>query len=289
MTTPSNPPVPDNRLEDGEQLENNKNGQLLSIFLPEGSVLVDRTELKSETSAIGGQAPATISVDERSEQLESFVKANTGSELQHWIDLAVSKVMSENSEAQEQQVNKAKVLPNYLIKNHKRKNTKVNIINSIAMIAVTFTILVPLAISSLFAITFYPMKASIPALSISQGDLLLSKIVPVSSLKSGDLFLTRNPISSTIVVSEVTSVNTNQQLTTIVNSNTSDLKILKSQSLSSDIKVNRIDRSLPGVGFILLFLFSNLFKITSCLAILILNLAMFFRRFGHKKLETIFE
>lgn len=247
----------------------NKNGQMLVIHLPEGSVIVDRTEVNQETVP-----PQPMH-----------------STLQEVVQLAVREVMQVNGAptSSPQSTSSPNVLPrtrrhNY--RNHPPRRLRLNWVHGINTLFVAYIALVlvlPAILSSFFGLSIYASKVAHPGVSISSGDLMICRVVPAVGLKVNDVVLVRDGNIWRLDVRQITSNSsdaTNSTITTASTSGTPTTKTFVMPIVSSMYKVSSI---VPKLGYVLIFFGATITKVIGALFILILNMTVHSRRVRRRR------
>ncbi len=282
---------------------NEKKGQMLVIYLPEGSVIVDRSDVSLSTvpQAIVEQIVPKAQVSEAA--LDKTRAVEVQSTLQEVVQLAVAEVLRitgtplkpiQNGEFSEDKTIEETVdssaAPRVARRVHLRKRRKINWVNNINIIAIAFVAIVvlgPSVLSSAFGMAIYASKASHPAALISGGDLMVAKAFPASELKVNDVLLIRNDISWKLAVHQVTSNTTDGTLSTITTASTHGVAIDATHVMANNASSYKVLRVFPELGYVPIIFASPIAKILGFLFIAILNLTVYIRRSRKRRFGVV--
>ena len=268
-----------------------KNGQMLVIYLPEGSVIVDRTDVDHSRipHTIIEKTITTPPVESRAEEPIPAAQPAQGLHptLQEVVQLAVQEVMQNNkqspavspvTEGQEF----ARPIPRRRRTLHRRnRRRRINWVHAMNLSLISYIILVavlPAIFSTFFGVAVYASKVSHPRVSIAAGDLMICKILPAFSVKSNDVVLVRDGITWRLDARQVTSIASGTSETTFNTASTSGAAISNTYVMSNTARVFKVSSVMPGLGYATIFLGSTLVKVTGALFLLFLNLRMQLRR-----------
>ena len=318
-----------------------KKGQMLVIYLPEGSVIVDRTDvnLSSAPQAIlehvapAPAASAPAAPVPAAPVVESAAPQQLQPTLQEVVQLAVQEVLqitghSANQvpkvEAPISEVPRAEVpravekssdafadYPASALKSgapatavpaksapvrtgarrvHVRRRRKMNWVHGVNTFLVAYLLLVaivPAVLSSAFGMAIYASKVPHPGALIARGDLMVSKLIPTSSLKVNDVLLVRDGNSWRLDARQVTSNTTSGDLSTITTASIGGVALDKTYVMAKNSGSYMVSRVIPKLGYAAIILSSTLVKVLGGLFILILNLTVHYRRSRKRRLETV--
>jgi hypothetical protein len=301
-----------------------KKGQMLVIYLPQGSVIVDRTDLNISTAM---QAIAEPTVPEVARKVVEPLVAETPvpqlqPTLQEVVQLAVAEVMRITElaskpiqkeppavvKAAEKSVDSAVPFPDYPAPElrkapphvatsqriarriHVRRRRKINWVSGLNTIFVAYVLLaaiLPAILSSAFGMAIYAAKSAHPDVLISQGDLMVSHALPSSQLKANDVLLVRDDNSWLLDARQVTSNISNGGVSTVTTTSTGSAVAQKTYVLAKDAVSYKVTRVIPKLGYVPIVLSSTIVKVLGGLSLLILNLWVHVRRSRKQRLETI--
>ncbi|HUW87361.1 MAG TPA: hypothetical protein VMW30_03160 [Candidatus Paceibacterota bacterium] len=212
-----------------------KKGQTMVIYLPEGAVIIDRSDVTS------GSLPADITT-------ENILFKKTHEPIKH--------------HGREHQLDWLHIF-------------NISFIAFIALVA-----LFPTVLSTYFGTAVYASSSSSAQASIYQGDLMVSKLLPVSELNRGDVLLLRNEFSWDFEVRQVTfsSTSIDGDLTTIASETETGAASSDSYVLDSATPVRKITSVIPKLGDATIILTSIAAKIGIGISLLALNVVVQFRR-----------
>jgi hypothetical protein len=212
-----------------------KKGQTLVIYLPEGSVIIDRSDVSS------GSMPSDVT----SENMR--------------LNLAPEP---NRKHVREQQLDWLHVF-------------NITFIAFIALVA-----LFPTLLLTLFGTAIFASNSSSAQTSIYRGDLMVSKLIPVSESHVGDVLLLRNEFSWEFEVRQVTISSTSiaDDSTTIATETETGAASSDSYILDSHTRVHKITNVIPKLGDVTIILTSIAAKIGIGISLLALNVFVQFRR-----------
>ncbi len=279
-----------------------KKAQKLVIYLPEGSVILDRSDVSLSTvpqaavEQIAPKAEKKIAGPVAEEPVAQQLQLT----LQEVVRLAVAEEMriaglvSKPIQNLEWPVSKTPALDVAAAQGGARRvqvrsKRKVNLVHGINALFVAYLLLVsvmPSVLSSAFGMAIYASKSSHPNAQIFSGDLMVSKVLPASELKVNDLLLVRHANSWKMDVRQVTSSATNGGISTITTASIHGGDSVGETNFSANNeKSYKVSQLIPKFGYISIILTSSLTKGFGLLALLILNLAVFIRRSKKPRFE----
>lgn len=294
MTNEDTPDSKDINTENSPDLADKK-AQMLVIYLPEGSVIVDRSDVNLATvpQAVVEQIAPKAEVSKAA--LNETRAVEVQSTLQEVVQLAVAEVLritgtplkpiqsvepSENKIIEEtvDSYSAPRRARRVHVRGRRRKINWVHDINIISAVFIAIAVVMPSILSSAFGLVIYASKSSHPNVLIFSGDLMVSKVLPASQLNINDLLLVRNPNSWKLAVRQVTSNSTNGVLSTITTASSSGGGFDNTYVLASDARSYKVSQVIPKLGYIPIVLTSGAAKGVALLALLILNLTVYIRR-----------
>jgi hypothetical protein len=288
-----------------------KKGQMLVIYLPEGSVIVDRSDvnLSSAQNTISQQI-APKPVQQLQPTLQEVVQLAVAEVLQI-TGLASNSIQKEPSpavRASEEIVDRSpayadssapstkepdrniEYAPTTARRVHVRRRRHPNWIQGVNTLFVVYLFIVsivPSFLSSAYGVVIYASKVSHPGVMISQGDMMVARQLPASSLRVNDVLLVRNQNSWHLGIRAVTAITATGSRFTITTTSTGGIAIHNTSVLASDAGSYKVSQVIPKLGYIPIVLSSTLVKVLGALSFLILNLTVYFRRTRRRRLETV--
>lgn len=298
-----------------------KKGQMLVIYLPEGSVIVDRTDINLSTApkAIIDHVEAPV---EPVKEIEKAVPQPVQPTLQQVVELAVQEVLKITGHSQNEtpkaeapivearaasadypaptakqtpSVSEVPAPPHREVRTsggghrvHVRRRRKMNWVHGINTALVAYLLLVaivPSVLSSAFGAAIYASKSAHPGALIAKGDLMVCTELPASKLKINDVLLVRDGNSWHLDARQVTSVTTSGNMSTINTGSTGGVAIDKTYVLPKDSGSYKVTRVIPKLGYVPIVLSSTIVKALGGLFILVLNLTVHYRRLRRRRLE----
>lgn len=283
-----------------------KKGQMLVIYLPEGSVIVDRTDINLSA------APAAVveQVEVRAEakkEVEALAPQSLQPTLQEVVQIAVQEALKITGHSQtvvpKVEVPKVEVpaekpasapIGAHALQGaqrvHVRRRRKLNWVHGINTLFVAYLLMVaivPAVMSSAFGTAVYASKVAHPGVLIAKGDLMVCSELPASQLKVNDVLLVRDGNSWRLDARQVTSVATSGDLSTITTASTDGAAIDKTYVLPKDGGSYKVSRVIPKLGYVPIILSSTIAKVLGGLLILVLNLTVHYRRLRRRRLEIV--
>jgi hypothetical protein len=301
-----------------------KKGQMLVIYLPEGSVIVDRTDVNLSTAPQAIVEQIAPKAEEKIVQpvVEETPVQQLQPTLQEVVQLAVAEVLritggasnpSPNVELSDVKKPEGKVeasvpfadypalstikaapvvssTPGVARLVHVRRRRKINWVHGINTFLAAYVVLVaivPSLLLSAFGMAVYASNGSHPSVLISQGDLMVSHVLPAAQLKANDVLLERDGHLWNLEVRQVISNTTNGALSTITTASTGGIAIDEAHVLANNAGIYEVSRVIPKLGYVPIILSSIIVKVLGGLFILILNLTVHMRRSRRRRLETV--
>ena len=316
--------IPDSKVDNtGNTPESvDKKGQMLVIYLPEGSVIVDRTDmnLSSAPTELMEKVTATLNPVPEVEVAPAKETALLQTQLtfEEVVQMAVQEALRTTGLSTPKQSpvieTRKEILPAvetvvqappvethvqepYPLPKRKpaparhvairRKRNWVHEINTAFVVYLVTAVLIPSVLSAGFGLALYASKVSHPAVAISTGDMMLVNFLPISSVKAGDVLLMRDGSSWNLDTREVVSNSTAGSLTTLTTSSTGKVPISSTSVMSKDEKAYKVTRVIPKLGYVPMVLTSALAKFLGAFFVLMLNMVFMYRRSRRRRLEQI--
>jgi len=320
-----------------------KKGQMLVIYLPEGSVIVDRTDMNlfsapkeiiEKAAAAPNSVPDSVPVAEVTPAKEP-VTLQTQLTFEELVQMAVQEALRTTGLSTPKQPpvieTRKEILPAvetvvqappvvqvepslrtalatpvethvqepYPLPKRKsaparhvairRKRNWIHTLNTAFVAYIVLASIVPSILSSAFGLGLYASKASHSAVAISTGDMMLTNLTPVSSLKAGDVLLMRDGGSWLMDARQVVSNATSGSYSTMTTSSTGTVAIASTSVMSKDGLAYKVTRIIPTLGYVPMILSSALAKILGGLFMLILNIIVMFRRSRRRHLVRLIQ
>jgi len=273
-----------------------KKSQMLSIYLPEGSVIVDRTDVNPAltTRVVADQIKPKAEVIEEARDETSTIGVPPS--LSEVVQMAVAEVLRitgqsthPNQITKSPDLKKAEVgqaqdalpMPKAARSINVRRVRNIHWVHDINIIFIAFITIVaigPFILSSAFGAAIHAPKESYPTAMILRGDLMVSTILPASELKVNDVLLVRNNISWKLDLHQVVSNTTNAEISTITTIPNRGRTYPTTQVLDSNVQSYKVSQVIPKLGYVPIILASSVTKVSGALFIVILNLTAYVRR-----------
>jgi hypothetical protein len=302
-----------------------KKGQMLVIYLPEGSVILDRTDINLSTTPHAIVEQITPKVEQKviEPAVEEPVVQQLQPTLQEVVQLAVVEALRitqgasnkiekknempaikstqenvENSvivpepsppELEKAPLNVARS-PRVGRRVHVRRRRRINWVHGINTLLVGYVLIisiVPTVLSSAFGMAIYASNVSHPSARISQGDLMVSQIFPAIKVQVNDILLERDGHLWNLEVRKVTSNTSNGTLSTMTTTSTGGVALDETHVLTNNAGTYKVSRVIPKLGYVPIVLSSIIVKVLGGLSILILNLTVHMRRSRRRRLVTV--
>ena len=274
-----------------EQIEaENKKAQMLVIYLPEGSVIVDRSDV--DLTAVPQKiVEKTITAPTPQTTAEEPLKPTPAAQpmqptLQEVVQLAVQEVMQTSAKSPSASVPRegeefSRPTPRRTHGIHiRRRRRRINWIHALNLSLISYIVLVsilPAILSSFFGVAVYASKVSHPGASIAVGDLMICKELPAFSVKVNDVVLVRDGSTWRLDARQVTSNSSNATQSTLITASTSGIASSKTYVMSNDSQVYKVSTIVPKLGFVPMVLASTVVKVLGALFVLILNVSVHYR------------
>lgn len=301
-----------------------KKGQMLVIYLPEGSVIVDRTDIDPQVAPQAVIEHVAPKVEQKVDEpvVEEAPAQQLQPTLQEVVALVVAEVMQITGQAskpiQNEQPIVAKVAEEKLeqavpftdypapatnpptehvasfprlgrrvhVRRRRRLNWVSGINTALAAYLVIATMLPPI-LSSEFGLAIYASKIAHPDVLIAQGDLMVAHSITSSSVKVNDVLLVRDSNSWRLDARKVISNISNNGVSTITAATTGAVATQDTYLFANNALAHEITRVIPKLGYVPMVLSSTIVKVIGGLSILFLNLWVHFRRSRRRRLETV--
>ena len=273
-----------------------KKGQMLVIYLPEGSVIVDRTDVNLSTVPHASVEQIVPTVQEKIVQpqptLEEVVQLAVA-EILRIMGHASNPILFADYPAPATKIptpNIAAAPPSTGRQVHVRRRRKTNWVHGVNTLFAAYLLviaIVPSLLSSAFGVAIYASMVSHPDVLISQGDLTISQVLPASQIQAHDVLLVRDSNTWLMDDREVISNTTSGALSTIATASIGGSAVDKTYVLANDARSYKISRVIPKLGYVPIILSSTFVKVLGGLFILILNLMVYLRRSRRRRLETV--
>lgn len=274
----------------------NKKGQMLVIYLPEGSVIVDRTDmdLTKAPQHIAERIVATPEAAQTPVEPQISSQQPVQHTLQELVQLTVQEVMGTNTNFKQNPQNPSgtEFMPHRPRRAHRarvRHRRHLNWVHGINIMFITYIVLVsilPSIVSSFFGISVYASKASHSAVSIAAGDLMICREIPAVGLKANDVVLIRGANTWRLDVRQVTANSFDAKNATLTTAATSGAQIQTTMQMPITSPVYRVSTIVPKLGYVPMVLSSTISKVLGALVILILNLSVHFRRTRRRRFNS---
>lgn len=270
----------------------NKNGQMLVIYLPEGSVIVDRTDIDL-SKAPKEIVEKTITVPTPQEKVaEAAAPQPKQATLQELVQMTVQEVMSNTAKPSPQpeppiETDLPFAHPHRRHGLHLPRRRRLNWVHGLNTLLVTYITLVsviPAVLSSFFGIAIYAAKTAHPGASIAVGDLMVCKQLSASSLKVNDVVLLRNGNTWRLDPRQVVSRTSDASTSIVTTASTGAQATQASSTMPNTSEVYKISSIVPKLGYVPMVLSDTITKILGALFILILNLRVHYRRDRRRRL-----
>jgi hypothetical protein len=219
-------------------------GRMMVVYLPEGSVTLDATEID-----LGNLSPGA---------LDQFLSSHSSLELSNQL-----------------------LPPKIAHKSHLPKKRKMRWIHGINIAFITYMLIVnitPMILTNYLNVAIYPSKVAHPGVSIFQGDLMIASVMPIADLKINDVLLVRDSNTWNLDVRQVMSKASSGDMSIVVTVPTGGLPINKTYILQKSTDVHKITNIIPKLGYVPIVLASTMARIVAGLFWLIINIVARFRR-----------
>ena len=286
-TTENNPESVSTQHGDATDVENKK-GQMLVIYLPEGSVIVDRTDIGSTDAPEPINERIVRVPNAQQTPVEPVISSPQPIHhtLQELVQLTVQEVMQKNINSSQATENPSGSefpprRPHRLHRPRFRRRRHPNWVHGINTLLVTYIVLasiLPSILFALFGVSVYASKAAHPAASIARGDLMIASEIPAVGLKVNDVILIRGANTWRLDVRQVVANSFDATNATVTTAATSETPSQSTFVMAVASPVHEVSTIIPKLGYVPMFLSATASKVFGALAILILNLGVHYRR-----------
>ena len=251
-------------------------GQMMLIYLPEGSVIVDRSNV-----AVGGMMTEEFA-KETPQEIFNREALNQDS-----INREEIKREEFNRDAFNQSGLRYEVpanapsdfrRPEQIVLHRRVRRDWSHVANVTFAIYVTIASLVPLLLSTILGISVFNAHSNLVNGAIAQGDLMVSHKMPAIRIASGDIVLLRDANSWRLDVREVVDVSSLRGSTTISTNSGSNSALTEVFTLPNNSDVRFVTSRVPLLGFVSMFVNSLALKIFGAVTIVFINIYAFYRR-----------
>lgn len=266
----------------------NKKGQILVIYLPEGSVIVDRTDM--DLTKAPEHIAERIVTAPGAKQTPTEPPMSSPQPVQHTlqelVQLTVQEVMETNSNSKRSHQNPSASEfeprgPRRAHRERRHRRRHLNWVHGINIVFITYIILasvLPSVMSSFFGVSVYASKAAHPTASISRGDLMISREFPTVGLKVNDVILILGADTWRLDARQVIANSIDANNATLTTAATSGAPTQTTMTMPVTSLVHRVSTIVPKLGYVAMFLSATLTKVVGSILILILNLSVHYRR-----------
>lgn len=234
-----------------------KKGQMMLIYLPEGSVIVDRTNV-DVNGALDEEMPRESinreSILREPIQRDSFER-----------DFAPRP---------ERRYHGAEHI--YLRRRH--RVDWVHVTNVAFASYLALVLLIPVALSGLFGVNLTLAKKPVQALGVERGQLLISHKATLDHLNAGDLVIVTSPYMQIQMVRAISDRTTNGSKTTVVANAGPGTAFSNVITMASTREVRKISHYIPYLGYAGMFFGSFLIQFLGLFAVLIMNVYVYRRK-----------
>ncbi len=239
-----------------------KKGQMMLIYLPEGSVIVDRNNVDMNDTMRAAHDPFTAA----SMAGPSIFQNATRTVHPEMVTVDPAYVPSGMGRGER------------LYLRRRRRINWLHVINLHFASYIAIVSVVPLLLSALFGISIFTAKSHIINGNIQSGQLLVAHEKAVAQLSKGDLVLFRSATSWRLLVRQVTDLTTTGASTTISTNSGANTALTEVFTLDNYAQVRYVSSYIPFLGFVTMF-FSYLgVKVLVVLGVLFANIFAFYRR-----------
>ena len=239
-----------------------KKGQMMLIYLPEGSVIIDRNNVDMNDTLRAAQEPLNTpqqSVGPSAFQADHAIRPEF---------IRVSPGYESRGSRQGERL--------YLRRRH--RTNWLHVINISFASYIAFVSVVPLLLSSIFGISIFTAKSNTIGGSIQTGQLLVAHTKPIAQLSKGNLVLFRSATNWKLLVRQITDITTTGASTTISTNSGSNTALTEVFSLDNFSQVQYVSSYIPFFGFITMFFSFLAVKVFVILGVLFANIFAYFRR-----------
>lgn len=239
-----------------------KKGQMMLIYLPEGSVIIDRNNVDMNDTIRAANDPSNApqsSVGPSPLQSDHTVRPEF---------VRVAPAYESRGRRQGERL--------FLRRRH--RSNWLHVINISFASYVAIVSVVPLLLSSILGVSIFTAKSNTIGGSIQSGQLLVAHTKPIAQLSKGNLVLFRSATNWKLLVRQVTDVTTTGASTTISTNSGSNTALTEVFSLDNFSQVQYVSSYIPFFGFVTMFFSYLAIKVLVVLGVLFANIFAYFRR-----------
>ena len=234
-----------------------KKGQMMLIYLPEGSVIVDRTNVD-----VNGGVDEEMPREPMS--AESFIREPIRRE----------SFESGFGPRADRKYRGAEHI--YLRRRH--RVDWVHVTNVAFASYLALVLLIPVALSGFFGVNVTLAKKPVQALGVERGQLLISHKATLDHLNAGDLVIVTSPYMQTQMVRAISDRTTNGSRTTAIANAGPGTAFSNVITMDSSRMVRKITNYIPYLGYAGMVFGSFLIQFLGLFAVLIMNIYVYRRK-----------
>jgi hypothetical protein len=249
----------------------NQKIQKLVIYLPEGSVILDRTNMEH------GELP---------DEILDYTKSASSATVVQPIQIPISE---------QPRIGGNKEVPQFDIPvpaqpglaaigrehgRHRRGHYPSNwmhVTNITFVTIITAAALIPGALATFFGIAIYAANTNLSNAAIERGDLMISKVLPVFELKANDVLLLHDNYAWNLQVRQVVTSTMAADSTTLVTTDGGNASGTSTATIQSATLIHKVTSIVPQLGYWVMVLTSTIMKISIGIVLIALNV-FFYRR-----------
>jgi hypothetical protein len=283
-------------------------GQAMYIYLPEGAVIVDRTQVNVAGIPQAEQTSAPITPEQPPVQYMqpqpgvAYMQPQPGvaymqpqPRVQYVQQPNVAYAQPQVQYAQPQ-VQYAQPQPgvaflqdrpsveyrrrrrDHLVLRRRQGVDWLHTMNVIFATYIAAVTIVPLALSSLIGITLFSSKTNNAGLTITRGELMVAHSTSVNRLIPGDIILLRDKNSWNLQVRQLVSTSANGNLTSVFTNAGVDGTVSDVTTIDSSSSVRKVTSSIPFFGYVVTIFGTIFVKFWAAMIVLALNIGHMYRR-----------
>ncbi|MCX6430183.1 MAG: hypothetical protein NTX12_04305 [Actinobacteria bacterium] len=245
-------------------------GQMMLIYLPEGSVIVDRSNVAVGgmlTEEFGKETPREIfnreALNQDSINREEINRESLNQSIRYEVPANAPRDFRR---------------PEQIVLHRRVRRDWSHIANVSFAIYVTIASLVPLLLSTILGISVFNAHSNLGNGAIAQGDLMISHKMQADRIAASDIVLLRDANNWRLNVRQVVDVTTLSGATTISTSSGSNAALTEVFTLPNNSDVRFVTSRVPMLGFVSMFVNSLALKILGAVTIVLINIYAFYRR-----------
>jgi hypothetical protein len=251
-----------------------KKGQMMLIYLPEGSVIVDRNnvDMNDTMNVAYGQSAAGQTHAGNSSMGSSDINSDQFPRPEF---VRVDPQFTRRNSRRGEQL--------FLRRRHRVEwlhAMNVTFASYVALVSIA-----PLLLSALFGVSVFTSKSNTIGDTVQPGQLLIAHSTPVALISTGDLVLFRSPTSWKLLVRQVTDKTTTGTSTTLSTNSGANTSLTEVFSLDNYSKVRYVSSYIPFLGYVTMFFSLMLVKVLVVLGVLIANVVAFYHRRRRRPLD----